>query len=102
MDIQSIILNLTTSVLFAILGFFIGKIRNSQKQFESLKHGLQALLRDRMITLYNEAKKTGHVSLEDKSNFDNLYNNYHALGLNGVMDQIHEEYINMEDKNNAV
>lgn len=66
---------------------------------KALKQGLQALLRDRMVELYQTAKDRGYTSLQEKANLDNLYINYHALGLNGVMDAVHEEYMNMEVHN---
>ena len=49
-----------------------------------------------MVSLYHEAHQMGHTTIEEKSNFDNLYSCYHSLGANGVMDEIHTEYMNME------
>lgn len=96
MNWQPILFSLIISVLTSLLGYCVGKFRNSFKELGALKSGLQALLRDRMLTLYFEARSKGSTTIENKNNFDNLYNNYHALGLNGVMDQIHEEYMDME------
>lgn len=87
---------LILSIVTSLIGFWVGKVREQSKEAAAIKHGLQAILRDRMLTLYNEARKSGHTTIEEKSNFDNLYNSYHALGLNGVMDEIHDEFMNME------
>ena len=96
MDWTSIITTITISMIFSVLGYILGKIRRSKDELKSLKHGLQALLRDRMLSLYYQAKSSGYATIEAKSNFENLYQNYHGLGLNGVMDQIYEEYMDME------
>ena len=36
-----------------------------------------------------------HHSSDVKDNFDNLYQQYHALGKNGVMDSFHEEVMEL-------
>lgn len=92
----SLMTTISISLLMSVIGFILGKIRRSNDELKSLKHGLQALLRDRMLSLYYQARTEGHATIESKSNFENLYQNYHGLGLNGVMDQIYEEYMDME------
>ena len=94
--LYSLLCGLILSITTSIIGYWIGKVRNTTKEADAIKHGLQAILRDRMVSLYHEAHQISYTTIEEKSNFDNLYNCYHSLGANGVMDEIHSEYMNME------
>lgn len=87
------------SILSGIIGGLIVKVKEEKRaknaSDEALKKGLQALLRDRLLELYYRASERGSVSYDERTNFMNLYSNYHTLGENGVMDQIQEEYLNL-------
>ena len=69
------------------------------------KKGLQAVLRDRLYTLYKyvtEDRCEGDINkaystTEEKQNFENMYQNYHSLGVNGVMDTIYEHFMELPD-----
>lgn len=54
--------------------------------------GTQALLRDRLYKIFEECKKRGGASLLERENFQNIYDQYHALGANGVMDDIKTKF----------
>lgn len=62
---------------------------------EALERGVQALLRDRLIEIHDEYCPKNEIPLHVKDNFDNLYQQYHALGKNGVMDSFHEEVMDL-------
>lgn len=63
---------------------------------ETLKLGLQALLRDRLYSSYNKYKYDwGYAPLYAKENFENCYTQYEKLGENGVMEQIHKEFMEL-------
>ena len=65
------------------------------KRQEALERGVQALLRDRLIEIHDEYCPKNEIPLHVKDNFDNLYQQYHALGKNGVMDSFHEEVMDI-------
>lgn len=65
------------------------------KRQEALEHGVQALLRDRLIEIHDEYCPLNQIPLHVKDNFDNLYQQYHALGKNGVMDSFHDEVMDL-------
>ena len=46
--------------------------------------------------MYNQYKDAKKVPIYVKDNFENVWNAYHNLGANGVMDNIHEEFMNFE------
>lgn len=62
------------------------------------KKANQALLRDRLRTLYKEYINQGWVDIDDKSNYSNMYDIYHALGKNGVMDEMCKQVLKLPTK----
>ena len=76
--------------------YFISKASESKIRIESLQLGVQALLRDRLLSIYNNYKDEEVVPYQVLDNFTNIYKNYHNLGANGVMDTIYEEMKNKE------
>lgn len=65
---------------------------------QALKAGMQAMLRDRLYQLYRYCLRRGGASLLERQNFENLYKQYHALGVNGVMDDIRARFLALELK----
>lgn len=63
---------------------------------EALKLGVQAMLRDRLYDMYYKYKAIGHTGRDARDNFENLYKQYHALGANGVMDDIREKFLDFD------
>jgi len=57
------------------------------KRVGALDHGLQAILRDRLKYLYKIYQKQGFCPLDDREDWEYMYQQYHALGRNGVMDE---------------
>lgn len=68
------------------------KLKKISTNNEALEKGVQALLRDRLICRYDEFKKVGAAPIHVKESFENMYQQYHALGANGVMDSIRDEF----------
>lgn len=66
-----------------------------EKENYIIKKALQALLRDRLYELYYRCMEKGYATLTEKHNFENMYNQYHALGANGVMDNVRDDFINL-------
>ena len=54
--------------------------------------GVQALLRSKMIDEYNKWSERGYAPIYARENFQNMYNQYHNLGMNGVMDDLLEKF----------
>ena len=95
------LLNILITVLTSsgILGIFtqflLTRVKASEQKQNALELGVQALLRDRLIYQYEKYKAKGYAPIYAKENFENLYEQYHRLGANGVMDSIHEEFKNL-------
>ena len=59
----------------------------------SVKLGVQALLRAQMIADYNKWEDRGYAPIYARENFENCWVQYHTLGANGVMDDIHRRFM---------
>ena len=82
--------------LGAIIGWLAKTIRTQKKAQDALKKGVQAILRSQMITNYNRwYVEKGYAPIWAKDNFENLWIQYEALGENGVMKKIHDEFMSL-------
>jgi len=71
----------------------LGVIITSWVQIRSVKRGVQALLRDRLIQGYKFYRVQGWADEDDRSNLENIYVQYHNLGANGVMDNLRGKFL---------
>ena len=79
------------SLFLALVGFV--KIQIAQNR--ALKWGLQAILRDRLLQNYKHHEELGYADPDDRANWENMYQQYHALGANGVMDDIRVKFFKL-------
>lgn len=61
-------------------------------QTDSLKLGVQALLRAQMINDYNTCVEKGYAPIWVRDSFENVYKQYETLGKNGVMEDIRKKF----------
>jgi hypothetical protein len=72
--------------------------KQAQKESERQKAtmlGVQALLRDRLLQGYRHYEEKGFADYDDRSNMENIYNAYHGLGKNGVMDDMRQQFLKL-------
>lgn len=69
------------------------KFKAQQIKDEAIAKGMQALLRSQMIADYNHYMEKKYAPIYAKENFENCWQRYHSLGVNGVMNSIHEEFM---------
>lgn len=65
------------------------------QQIKAIKRGLQALLRAQLIADYNKWEEKGYAPIYARQNFENCWQQYHDLGENGVMDDIHDRFMKL-------
>ena len=83
------------SVLGAFIVYVVKRLHDSAKRIKALEAGVQALLRTQMIDNYNHYSEKGYAPLYARQNFENLWIQYHTLGANGVMDDIHRKFMEL-------
>ena len=89
------ILSLTfgSGLLITILTGVWKRIKQNESKTESVQLGVQALLRDRLYSTYLKYAEKGYAPIYARENFENMYNQYHTLGANGVMDDIYHKFM---------
>ncbi len=78
-----------------VVGIVIGIVKTVFTQIRSVKLGVQALLRAQMIHDYNKWSELRYAPIYARENFENCWAQYHALGANGVMDDIHTKFLRL-------
>ena len=71
------------------------EIKELHANDELQREGIQALLRDRLAQLSSECLQKGFTTHEERDNFENMYQKYHKLGVNGVMDKSRDKFFNI-------
>lgn len=81
-----------------VLSEKIEDLENKTEDDECIREGVQALLRAQMIQDYNKWINRGCAPIYARENFENCWEKYHALGANGVMDDLHEKFMELPTK----
>lgn len=106
MNILQIILSyLIPTILGGLLGFISTKLKkNKEKEEEEkkkinvLEQGVQALLRNEIIRRYREFESKGEISILDKENLEEMFEQYKNLGGNGTVKKMMDELLNLKTK----
>lgn len=59
--------------------------RNRREEYDALKDGIIAILRDRIIQADVHFSDRGHATISQKDNVQMMYDAYHRLGGNGIV-----------------
>lgn len=78
-----------------IPALLLGIVVTTWLQIRAVKKGVQALLRDRLIQGYKFYRTQGWADEDDRGNMENVYVQYHALGANGVMDNLRSRFLDL-------
>ena len=83
--------------IIALIGFpsIFAVVLHLIKRVKALNCGVQAVLRDRLRYLYKAYSKQKYVDLDDREDWENMYQQYHALGKNGVMDDTRQKLFSL-------
>ena len=92
---QIISLLFGSGLLVAVIKILHNKIKLTEKKTESVQLGIQALLRDRLYQNYFHYIEKGYAPIYARENFENMYKQYHNLGVNGVMDDLYDKFMNL-------
>lgn len=75
--------------------YFYSMLKKNTADTAAVKLGIQALLRGQMIAEYNKWMDREYAPIYARDNFENCWKQYHALGVNGVMDDLHEKFLEL-------
>lgn len=87
-------------ILAAVTGMLTAAYRNLKKKLKqhnaedtAMKEAILSLLDDRMGQLFELCRKTGYVTKEQLRRYERMYKAYHALGGNGAVTILYEQFI---------
>lgn len=83
------------AVVAAIVGWIVSMVKKDREDRKTMKLALQAILRRDMIEDYNKWTEREYAPIYAKESFENCWKQYHSLGANGVMDDIHEKFLRL-------
>ena len=63
-----------------------------ERQNRAIMLGMQAILRDLLLRGYRHYLEKGYADYEDRENLENIFVQYHALGANGIMDDLRDRF----------
>lgn len=81
------------AIVGALFGYLHQLIKRSAADTKAVKAGIQALLRAQMISDYNKWTDRHYAPIYARDNFENCWQQYHGLGVNGVMDGLHDKFM---------
>lgn len=81
-----------SGILITAWRYLYSRIKANDQNTAAVQLGVQALLRDRLIAEYNKYSEKGYAPIYARENFENMWTQYHNLGKNGVMNEIHEKF----------
>ena len=84
------------ALIAAIFKYLHSLVKKNALDTAAVKAGLQALLRSQMISDYNQMGRNAASLLSTpRENFENCWKQYHSLGVNGVMDDLHNKFLEL-------
>ncbi len=96
MDVKDIVtLIVSLGIPGALFGAMHKWVKTVRAENAAVREGVQALLRAQMIDDYNHYQEKGCAPIYARDNFENCWTRYHALGANGVMDDIHAKFMSL-------
>ena len=83
------------TLIAAVFKYLHSLVKKNATDMTAVKAGLQALLRAQMINDYNKWDDRGYAPIYARENFENCWKQYHSLGVNGVMDDLHNKFLEL-------
>ena len=92
LGIQGLITLLVSRVISKKLNTADAKAEQAKRETAAIAEGVKALLRDRLLQGYKHYIEKGWADMDDRSNLDNVWRQYHALGGNGDMNDLRNTF----------
>ena len=83
------------ALIAGVFKYLHGLIKRNMEDSKALKAGIQALLRSQMISDFNKYTEKGFAPIYARESFENCWKQYHSLGVNGVMDDLHTKFLEL-------
>ena len=92
LGVQGIITLVLSRVISKKLNTADAKAEQAKRETAAIAEGVKALLRDRLLQGYKHYIEKGWADMDDRSNMENVWRQYHALGGNGDMNDLRRTF----------
>ncbi len=89
---QGVITLILSRVISKKLNSADAKAEQAKRETAAIAEGVKALLRDRLLQGYKHYIEKGWADMDDRSNMENVWRQYHALGGNGDMNDLRRTF----------
>lgn len=76
----------------------VKKLQMEREHNKFISEGVQALLREQIINNFNKYQERGECPIYAKESATKLYKAYHSLGGNGMITEIYDKLMDMEER----
>ena len=73
----------------------VDRLDKTDAKLDNVGSGMQAMLRFDLYHLWTTCRDKGYADDMDRQNFLNLYDRYHNMGKNGVMDNVRAQFLEL-------
>lgn len=74
------------------------RLKEEQTKNEAISNGVQALLREAIVSAYNKYNDRGYMPIYAKESLKKAYKAYSALGGNDVASELYNKMLKMEEE----
>lgn len=94
------VFTLISAILAWCLRNVSARLKQEQQKNEAISEGIQALLRESIVSSYNKYSERGYMPIYAKESIKRAYTAYKALGGNDVASELYQKMLKMpeEDK----
>ena len=92
LGVQGVITLVLSWVISKKLNTADAKAEQAKRETAAIAEGVKALLRDRLLQGYKHYIEKGYADMDDRSNMENVWRQYHALGGNGDMNDLRRTF----------
>lgn len=103
--IEKLLLQIFSVVLSCIVGWLTAEIKTlkahqveERARQTALEEGVQALLKNKLVEIYDMYKDAEEVPADTLESMDTIYKAYHGLGGNGTGTRLHSCIMNKRTK----
>lgn len=91
MDITQLLVAILTVVVTPLMGYIVWLLKEQKKDRNAQEKGIMLLLRVQLIEYHDKYVKKGEIPTYAYDNFEDMYQAYHELGGNSMVEKMHKE-----------
>ena len=91
MDFTQILVAVLTVVVTPLMGYIVWLLKEQKKDRTAQEKGIMLLLRVQLIEYHDKYMRKGKIPTYAFQNFEDMYEAYHELGGNSMVEKMHDE-----------